>query len=95
MPLLDHFSILASYYERFITLTRPEVFFENLDLRVEGALLDAGGGTGRVSQAFLARLCQSNHTRGYVNRDAEASQHEKRAVRGGSLDRTLTVCRPN
>ena len=57
MPLLDHFSILAPYYERFIPLTRPEVFFQYLDLPVKGAILDAGGGTGRVSQVL--RDCAS------------------------------------
>ncbi len=50
MPNLDHFSILAPFYERFIPLTRPDVFIHHLDLPVEGALLDAGGGTGRVAQ---------------------------------------------
>lgn len=50
MPNLDHFSILAPFYERVIPLSRPEVIFHHLDLPVEGALLDAGGGTGRVAQ---------------------------------------------
>jgi ubiquinone/menaquinone biosynthesis C-methylase UbiE len=52
MPLLDHFSILAPYYEALIPLSQPDVFFQYLDLPVNGALLDAGGGTGRVSQAL-------------------------------------------
>jgi ubiquinone/menaquinone biosynthesis C-methylase UbiE len=50
MPILDHFSILAPFYERLIPLTQPDVFIHYLDLPVEGALLDAGGGTGRVAQ---------------------------------------------
>jgi ubiquinone/menaquinone biosynthesis C-methylase UbiE len=52
MPLLDHFTILAPFYERFIPLSQPEVFVRYLDLPVKGALLDAGGGTGRVAQAL-------------------------------------------
>jgi ubiquinone/menaquinone biosynthesis C-methylase UbiE len=58
MPLLDHFSILAPYYEGFIPLTRPNVFLQYLDLPVKGALLDAGGGTGRVSQALRGYASQ-------------------------------------
>jgi ubiquinone/menaquinone biosynthesis C-methylase UbiE len=58
MPLLDHFSILAPYYERFIPLNRPDVFLQYLDLPVKGALLDAGGGTGRVSQTLLGCASQ-------------------------------------
>jgi SAM-dependent methyltransferase len=57
MPLLDHFSILAPFYERVIPLPQAEIFVQYLDLPVKGVLLDAGGGTGRVSQAL----------RGYVD----------------------------
>jgi ubiquinone/menaquinone biosynthesis C-methylase UbiE len=52
MPLLDHFSILAPFYERVIPLSQADIFVRFLDLPVKGALLDAGGGTGRVSQAL-------------------------------------------
>ncbi len=52
MPLLDHFTILAPFYERFIPQPQADLFVQYLDLPVSGALLDAGGGTGRVSQAL-------------------------------------------
>lgn len=52
MPLIDHFTILAPFYERFIPLSQPENFVQYLDLPVKGALLDAGGGTGRVAQVL-------------------------------------------
>lgn len=50
MPLFDHFKILAPIYEFFIRPKEPEELMARMDLPAEGALLDAGGGTGRVSQ---------------------------------------------
>lgn len=50
MPLIDHFNLLAPIYEIFIKPKKPEELMARMDLPVEGALLDAGGGTGRVSQ---------------------------------------------
>jgi ubiquinone/menaquinone biosynthesis C-methylase UbiE len=52
MPLFDHFNILAPFYDRAIRLKEPERLISLLGLPVEGALLDAGGGTGRVSFAL-------------------------------------------
>ncbi|MFM8319485.1 MAG: class I SAM-dependent methyltransferase [Chloroflexota bacterium] len=52
MPLLDHFSLLAPFYERAIPLRSAEKIIAMIGLPVEGALLDAGGGTGRVTQAL-------------------------------------------
>jgi ubiquinone/menaquinone biosynthesis C-methylase UbiE len=52
MPLFDHFGILAPFYDRVIKLRTPERLIAFAALPVQGALLDAGGGTGRVSQAL-------------------------------------------
>jgi demethylmenaquinone methyltransferase/2-methoxy-6-polyprenyl-1,4-benzoquinol methylase len=52
MPLLDHFGILAPFYETFIPLQNAEQRIAYADLPVTGALLDAGGGTGRVAKAL-------------------------------------------
>jgi ubiquinone/menaquinone biosynthesis C-methylase UbiE len=52
VPLLDHFSLLAPLYEHFIPLQKPEQFIKFIDLPAGGYLLDAGGGTGRVSKAL-------------------------------------------
>jgi ubiquinone/menaquinone biosynthesis C-methylase UbiE len=52
MPLLDHFGLLAPVYERFIQLREPDTICQRLKLPVEGMMLDAGGGTGRVSAAL-------------------------------------------
>jgi len=47
--MLDHFGLLAPFYERFIPPPSAERWVKLLDLPVAGSLLDAGGGTGRVS----------------------------------------------
>lgn len=46
----DHFDFLAPVYEKFIHPHEMEEFWRIVDLPPQGYLLDAGGGTGRVSQ---------------------------------------------
>lgn len=50
MPIFDHFDFLAPHYETFIRPRSPQELWARAALPVEGALLDAGGGTGRVAQ---------------------------------------------
>lgn len=50
MPLFDHFDLLAPLYERFIKPKDPQDLWRMADLPTSGALLDAGGGTGRMAQ---------------------------------------------
>ena len=52
--MLDHFGILAPFYDRVIPLRDPENLVRRLALPTSGALLDVGGGTGRVSQALVS-----------------------------------------
>lgn len=52
MPIFDHFSFLAPFYDRLIKAREPEPIVELLDLPISGMLLDAGGGTGRITKAF-------------------------------------------
>ena len=47
--MLDHFGFIAPLYDRLIGPPDPEQLRQLLRLPVSGALLDAGGGTGRVS----------------------------------------------
>jgi demethylmenaquinone methyltransferase/2-methoxy-6-polyprenyl-1,4-benzoquinol methylase len=47
--VLDHFGLLASIYDRLIQAPQPDRLVELLALPTTGNLLDAGGGTGRVS----------------------------------------------
>ena len=47
--MFDHFGLLAPFYERVIPPPDMTRWQELLQLPVAGSLLDAGGGTGRVS----------------------------------------------
>ncbi len=47
--MLDHFGFLAPYYDRFIQPPDLERWQRLLKLPAAGRMLDAGGGTGRVS----------------------------------------------
>lgn len=52
MPILDHFGILAPFYDRVIGERAPDKMIELLSLPISGLMLDAAGGTGRVSSAL-------------------------------------------
>jgi len=52
MPLLDHFSFLAPFYDRVISAPDPSPLLELLLPGTSGWLLDAGGGTGRIAAAL-------------------------------------------
>ena len=58
MPILDHFGIIAPFYDRVFGSTKTDVWREVLDLPFEGLLLDAAGGTGRVAQHLGCPVCQ-------------------------------------
>ncbi len=47
---LDHFGILAPFYERFIPPDISEQLVKLIDLPAGGVVLDAAGGTGRIAQ---------------------------------------------
>ena len=50
--MLDHFDIIASFYDRLIGRPHTSRLRRLLKLPADGWLLDAGGGTGRVSNHF-------------------------------------------
>lgn len=52
MPWIDHFGLIAPFYDRAIPLKHAERLIDLANLPVNGLLLDAGGGTGRVAQAL-------------------------------------------
>jgi demethylmenaquinone methyltransferase/2-methoxy-6-polyprenyl-1,4-benzoquinol methylase len=56
--MLDHFGFLAPYYDRVIGPPNPARLQELLRLPAAGRLLDAGGGTGRVSSQLLPLVDQ-------------------------------------
>jgi demethylmenaquinone methyltransferase/2-methoxy-6-polyprenyl-1,4-benzoquinol methylase len=58
MPLLDHFDLLAPFYDSLIQFQAAERLISMAGLPVAGLLLDAGGGTGRVSQTLTGQAGQ-------------------------------------
>lgn len=58
MPIFDHFDFLAPFYETVIPPKVPQTLLTLADLPTQGALLDIGGGTGRVAQ-FLTGYASS------------------------------------
>ncbi len=55
MQVFDHFDFLAPLYETFIPPKDPHEIWALAELPVDGALLDAGGGTGRVAQYMIGK----------------------------------------
>jgi ubiquinone/menaquinone biosynthesis C-methylase UbiE len=58
MSIPSHFDLLAPLYETFIPPKDPQEIRDRIGLPTAGVLLDAGGGTGRVSQ-FLRGMAGS------------------------------------
>jgi ubiquinone/menaquinone biosynthesis C-methylase UbiE len=56
MPLFDHFSLLAPFYDRFISTPEDGLLAGLLGLPYDGTLLDAGGGTGRIAATLAGRV---------------------------------------
>lgn len=56
--MFDHFGILAPYYDRLIPAPHPRELRDLAGLPVSGALLDAGGGTGRISHLLVGQAAQ-------------------------------------
>ncbi len=56
MPIFDHFDFLAPMYETFIKPRFPQQLLSHLHFPICGALLDAGGGTGRISQFISGKV---------------------------------------
>lgn len=58
MPLFDHFDLLAPFYDRVIGVNQVNDLITRLALPEQGRLLDAGGGTGRISQLFRSHASE-------------------------------------
>ena len=49
---MDHFTFLAPWYDRVIHQKDPQKLIAMAGLPVQGAILDAGGGTGRIARTL-------------------------------------------
>jgi len=58
MSLFDHFGLLAPFYDRVFKPGELDWLIELVDLPIEGTLLDAGGGTGRISNLLADQVNQ-------------------------------------
>lgn len=53
MRFLNHFDLLAPFYDRVIKSPDSKRLAEMTDLPISGRLLDAGGGTGRIAERLV------------------------------------------
>jgi demethylmenaquinone methyltransferase/2-methoxy-6-polyprenyl-1,4-benzoquinol methylase len=56
MARFDHFDLLAPLYDRVISAPEDDRLGKLLGLPIEGRLLDAGGGTGRIAESLRDRV---------------------------------------
>jgi len=56
MPGLDHFGLLAPWYDRIISYKEDEELLKWIELPFSGNLLDIGGGTGRVAISMINKV---------------------------------------
>lgn len=79
MPNNKLFDKLAPIYDRFIGIRDPELLINLLDLPTDGSLLDAGGGTGRVSLSLkdhVGQLIISDLSRSMIS-EAQTKGHDQ------------------
>ncbi|NPV77667.1 MAG: class I SAM-dependent methyltransferase [Anaerolineae bacterium] len=57
MPVIDHFGIIAPFYERVFGASLQTDWQGELALSQGMRLLDVGGGTGRIAQHLLCESC--------------------------------------
>lgn len=77
MPIFDHFSVLAPYYDKFIHRADFDELIELINLPENGKLLDVGGGTGQVAELL------SNRIRSTVVADPSYRMLQQAAKKGG------------
>lgn len=88
MMRFDHFDFLASIYDRVIHFDRLDTTLEMTGLPASGLLLDAGGGTGRVSSALAP------HTGGIVLADLSLRMLAQARRKGLTSVLAPTECLP-
>jgi demethylmenaquinone methyltransferase/2-methoxy-6-polyprenyl-1,4-benzoquinol methylase len=58
LPLIDHFTLIAPYYDWIIPRTSVDELIHHVEPEARHRMLDAGGGTGRVAQRFCGIVAQ-------------------------------------
>jgi len=101
MPIFDHFGIAAPIYDRVFRSRNSEKLIELTDLPVSGMLLDAGGGTGRISYAlteFASKIIVADLSLDMLYRastkeglECICSHTESLPFSNGSFDRVIMV----
>lgn len=99
--MIDHFGIVAPFYERVISAPDVNRLIRLLELPVAGRLLDAGGGTGRVSsqlRPMVDDLVVADVSHGMLaqakaknNLALSLAHAEKLPFSDGAFDRVLVV----
>ncbi len=98
---LDHFSVLAPFYERFIPPSISEQLIKLIDLPSRAVILDAAGGTGRIAQ-FLCEgsaqvividesLRMLSEARSKAGIETACAYAERMPFPSGSFDRIVMV----
>lgn len=100
MPGLDHFGVIAPYYDRIFARPDPARLRELLALPA-GRLLDVGGGTGRISEMLAGHVdmvvvadpsrAMLNGARGKDGLQPSRGHAERLPFGDGSFDRVLVV----
>jgi ubiquinone/menaquinone biosynthesis C-methylase UbiE len=101
MKYLDHFEILAPLYEELFPVREVGRWMEFLRLPCDGTLLDAGGGTGRVSEVLkshVGRIVVADASPGMAKQAARktdisavCTQTEALPYPDGAFDRVIMV----
>lgn len=96
-----HFDLIAFAYDRLIGQPNTNRFVEMLDLPVRGRLLDAGGGTGRVSSSlrpFVDGVVVADLSQGMLRRarakggiETVRSRTEKLPFPDGTFARIIVI----
>ena len=98
--MFDHFDILAPFYDWFLGSSHPKSLGRLLKLPCRGWMLDAGGGTGRVSAHFrqsVGNLVVSDTSRQMLLQsirkriNAVLAEIEKLPFPDSSFDRVVIV----
>jgi demethylmenaquinone methyltransferase/2-methoxy-6-polyprenyl-1,4-benzoquinol methylase len=97
---IDHFSLIAGLYNKIGRFVPSKELLDILDLPLGGILLDAGGGTGRVSDALKkmvkgvivedASLAMLGYAKSKIA-DCICSQVENLPLHEDSIDRIVLI----